>query len=312
MRHLLSITVYDDGSALGPDPRSTLDSIGADGLELLTSYSEPDPGYRGLAVAVHLPYATDWLAAWDGEPYDMDEESSRFYMFGRSRDEVVANVADAIRHASSLDPAYGVFHAGNGRITELIRRTSSIDSNRVIDSLAEMMNTVVSGFPGGEPPFRILFENLWWPGLRLLDASDFVRLDSKLEFEDWGICLDTGHMMNCLPGILTERDGIEALEEVFSRYPEDLVDMVETVHLHWSASYPYRSSYEERGPDGGLMDYISEAFGHISRIDQHMPFDDPACLRLIEILRPEYVTHETPGSRSGLLEDFRLQRSLFP
>lgn len=312
MRHLLSVTVYDDGSQLGEDPRATLDSIGADGVELLTSYSEPDPRYRGIAESVHLPYATDWLAAWEGRPYDMDDDSSRFYMFGRDRREVVDNITQAIRCASVLDPAYGVFHAGNGRIPELISRTKSLDDGRVIDEYAEMVNTVVSGFPGGEPPFRILFENLWWPGLRLLSDSDFRRLESRIEFEDWGICLDTGHMMNCLPDINTEEDGIEALLKVFSGYSDDLTDRIMTVHFHWSASYPYRSTYEERVPGDDLMAFISSAFGHISNIDQHMPFSDPACLELIDILRPEYVTHEMPGSKNGMLEDFRQQRSLFP
>ena len=61
-----------------------------------------------------------------------------------------------------------------------------------------------------------------------------------------------------------------------------------------------------------IISYISEAFGHISRIDQHMPFSDPRCNRLLEILRPEYVTHEMPGSKAGMLEDFRQQRSLLP
>ena len=99
MRHLLSYTVYDRDGALGEDMRSTLDSIGADGLELLTSYDHPDPCFRGVTESVHLPYATDWMAAWEGRPYDMDDDSARFYMFGRSREDVVSNVADAIRYA---------------------------------------------------------------------------------------------------------------------------------------------------------------------------------------------------------------------
>ena len=242
----------------------------------------------------------------------MDGDSSRFYMFGRDRDEVIGSVSEAIRCAAVLEPAYGVFHAGNGDIRELISRGSSLDDGRVIDAYAEMVNSVVAGFPGGEPPFRILFENLWWPGLKLTDGRDFRRLESRIEFGNWGICLDTGHMMNCLPDIVTEQDGIDALEGIFSRYPDDLIDRVVTVHLHWSASFPYRNSFEERRPGDDIMAFITQAYGHISSIDQHMPFDDPRCLRLTDILKPEFVTHEMPGSKAGMLEDFRTQRSLFP
>ena len=194
----------------------------------------------------------------------------------------------------------------------MISRGSSLDDGRVIDAYAEMVNSVVAGLPRGEPPVRILFENLWWPGLKLTDGRDFRRLESRIEFGNWGICLDTGHMMNCLPDIVTEQDGIDALEGIFSRYPDDLIDRVVTVHLHWSASYPYRSSFEERRPGDDIMAFITQAYGHISSIDQHMPFDDPRCLRLTDILKPEFVTHEMPGSKAGMLEDFRTQRSLFP
>lgn len=312
MRHLLSHTVYGGRELFGEDPYGFLGSIGADGIELLTSYEEPDPWYRGLAESVHLPYATDWLAAWEGRPYDLDDDCALFYMFGRSRDDVVSNVTRAIELASSLSPAYGVFHAANGDIPELCMRRHSRDDRQVLSDLAEMVNTVVAGFPGGEPPFRILFENLWWPGLRLVDESDYRFLAGKLEFEDWGICLDTGHMMNCLPDIRTESDGIEALLDIFRGYSRDLVDSVVAVHFHWSASWDYRSSFEERRMEGSAYDFIGTAYPHIMRIDQHMPFSDPRCAELLDVLEPDFVTHELPGSKTGVAEDFIQQRSLLP
>ncbi len=312
MRHLLSFTIYDDRSILGDDPRATLDFIGADGLELLTSYSKPDQWYMGLTESVHLPYATDWLAVWEGRPFDLDEESSRFYMFGRSRDEVVANVSEAIHCASVLDPVYGVFHATNGDICNLLMHRQKRDSGEVLAAFSEMVNEIASGFPGGEPPFRIMFENLWWSGLRLLDASDFRYLERHVEFEDWGLCIDTGHMMNCLPDIDTQQDGIAALERIFESYPSDLIDRVGTVHLHWSASYLYRSTFEEREPGDDLVAFMTDAFDHIGMIDQHIPFSDPGCRRLLDILQPDYVTHEMLSSKVGMLVNFREQRSLLP
>lgn len=312
MLHLLSYTVYEGPDRLGQDPPATLRAVGADGLELLTSYSVPDDSYKGMTKAVHLPYATDWLAAWEGRPFDMDDDYSRFYMFGRSREDVLSSVTDAIRYASHLEPAYGVFHAGNGDLRDLVSRSQRLDDRKVLDFLCEMMNEVVSGMPGGEPPFTILFENLWWPGLKLLDDSGFRILERGLEFDDWGFCLDTGHMMNTLPGICSQSDGIEALAKVFSGYSSDLVDRIETMHLHWSASYGYRSTFEERTPGDDILAFISGAFDHINRIDQHLPFTDHRVTELVGMLSPSFITHEMPGSRPGMLEDFRTQRSLFP
>lgn len=311
MRHLLSYTVYQGRDLFGNDPRAVLDSIGADGVELLTSYEDPDPWFSPITESVHLPYATDWLAAWQGRPHEMPDDYVRYYMYGRDRDSIVSTVREGIEHASVIHPAYGVLHAGNGDIEGLYLHSPRRDDREVLDAFAEMVNAVVSRFPGGEPPFRILFENLWWAGLRLLDDSDFCYLADRLEFDNWGICLDTGHMMNCLPDINTQRDGIDALRRVFSGYCQELIDRIETIHFHWSASYPYRSTFTEREPGDDLMGFISEAYPHISRIDQHMPFSDPACLDLVEILDPEYVTYEMSGSEKGILEDFRKQRSLF-
>lgn len=312
MRHLLSFSVYQDLGSLGENPWATLDSIGADGLELLTSYDAPDPCFRGLAETVHLPYATDWLAAWQGRPYDIPDDCCRYYMYGRDREEVVESITAALDAAASVSPAYGVLHAGNADIPHLYMRSQSRDSRQVLDAFADMVNTVVAGMPGSEPPFRILFENLWWPGLRLLDESDFRYLERKVDFDNWGICLDTGHMMNCLPRIDTERDGIDALRDIFLGYGRDLIDRISAVHFHWSASYGYRSTFEERIPQGDMMEFISSVYTHISSIDQHMPFSDPGCAELLDILEPDYVVHEMPGSKTGMLEDFRQQRGLLP
>lgn len=312
MRHLLSHTVYGGRELFGDDPFAFLKGIGADGVELLTSYDDPDPRYRGIAESVHLPYATDWMAAWDGRPYDLDDDMSLFYMYGRSREDVVANLSRAIDAATQLSPAYGVLHAVNGDIPELIMRTFTRSDCEVLTEFAEMVNTVVSGFPGGEPPFRILFENLWWPGLRLTDESGYRFLSRRLEFEDWGICLDTGHLMNCLP-VRSEGEGIEQLLDIFNGYSRDMVDSVVAVHFHWSASGEYRSTFEEMRLSGGPVDeFISAAYPHIMRVDQHMPFSDPRCAELLEALEPDFVTHELPGSEVGVAEDFMKQRALLP
>ncbi len=309
MRHLLSHTIYGGTDVFGADAESFLGGIRADGVELLTSYEEPDPFYKGVATSVHLPYATDWLSAWEGRPYDLRDDQARYYMFGRDRDEIVAAVTDSIEKASVLSPAYGVFHASNGAVKDLWKRSSGISDERVLKALAEMMNRVASGFSGGEPPFRIMFENLWWPGLRLLDDSGFRVLQDRLEFDDWGLCLDTGHLMNCLPGIRTEKDGIDALREIFMGYPQDLIGRIGTVHFHWSASWEYRSSFEEKELTEPVGDFIASAYPHICSIDQHMPFSDPSCADLLRILKPDYATHELPGSWKSTVEDYIRQRA---
>lgn len=310
MQHFLSFSVYQDLGSLGPDPWSSLSAVGCDGLELLTSFSEVPEPYRQYAGGVHLPYATDWLAAWEGRPYRFPDDGSLYYMYGRSSEDVVSNLTRALDVASSVCPPYGVLHAGNADIPEIMMRRYSRDSTSVLRAFAEMVNTVVSGMPGGEPPFKILFENLWWPGLRLSDESDFRLLDRLVEFDGWGFCLDTGHLMNTIPDLGSEEEGVDALLGIFQGYSRDMVERVETVHLHWSASGAYRRTFEERRMEGDPQDFVASAYPHISSIDQHNRFTDPRCAELLDILQPKYVTHELSGPSA--LDDFRLQRALLP
>ncbi len=258
---------------------------------------------------VHLPYGPDWLSAWEDRPLDLDEDWARFHAYGRSRRELLENVRRAVDVASELRPAHGVFHACNADTPEIFHRTYTRSDSYVVGELCELANTVASSYAGGEPPVRLMFENLWWPGLRLVDDSGYRIMERRLEFENWGVCLDTGHLMSCLP-TSSEEDGIERLLRVFDGYCPALVDSIGAVHLHWSASAEYRATFPERERDGPLTDFIVDANRHVQSIDRHLPFTSPRCAELLDALRPERVVHELPGWVAGPAGDFRSQRSL--
>ncbi len=317
MKHLFSFSVYQSLSEISPAGAGpALEKMGCDGLELLTGYSPVPDEYCRYAAGVHLPYAADWLRAWRGaEIPECDPETARFMMFGKCAEDVTENLTLAISQASALDPPYGVLHAGNINLDEIFMHDSVDSDTKVLEAFCEMVNTAVSMLPHGRPPFKIAFENLWWPGLKMKDGREVRFFERKIEFEEWGICLDTGHLLNCLPGIRSEQDAISSLLKVFEGYGQDTLDRIGNVHLHVSTSSDYRDSFEgrerdRRDPVGVLME---KANAHICRIDQHRPFMSEGCAGLVETLSPDYVTHEMAGSVSGdPLGDFRAQRSHFP
>jgi sugar phosphate isomerase/epimerase len=294
------------------EPVERLKALGCDGLELFTMYDDVPPEYGAESPAVHLPFAVDWYSGWIGraDASEFDAENVRPVLFGRDRAETVSNIALAIRKASVLNPAYGVLHAGNSNIDEVMIRTRADDDRDVLGAFAEMVNLVAAEF-GGEPPFRLAFENLWWPGLRLTDEWERKFLEKHLEFDNWGFCLDTGHMMNTLPDAYGEEEAIDGLLRIFDRYSQDMKDRVRTMHFHLSTSAEYRNTFEERPrPEGETAWKTMEAvYPHIMKIDQHRPFSSKRCLELVEAISPDFLTHEMIGLGSGNAHTDLLQQT---
>lgn len=317
MKHLFSFSVYQKLAEISSTAvESTLNGMGCDGLELLTGYYPVPDEYRSYATGVHLPYAADWLRAWTGkEVPDCDMETARFIMFGKCAADVTESLALAISQASELNPPYGVLHAGNINLDDIFMHEGMDSDKKVLGSFCEMVNSAVSLLPHGKVPFKLAFENLWWPGLKMKDGWEVKFFENKIEFEEWGICLDTGHLLNCLPDIRNEHDAICSLRKVFEGYSADTLDRIGTVHLHVSTSSDYRDSFEgrTRDPDDSMGVFMEKANEHIGKIDQHRPFKSDRCAELVEMLSPDYVTHEMAGFVSGdPLGDFRAQRSHFP
>ena len=310
MRHLLNHSVYEES---GSPP----DLIPGDGLELLTGYSPVDPSAWTSAAAVHLPYAIDWYSIWTGRmevPDDVPEGYIPYYFYGRDREDIVDNIRLAIECAAPLRPAYGVLHAGSANIDELLAQSYSDSDEDVLKAFAEIVNTAVSTFPKGEPPFRLVFENQWWPGLRMLDGKDYRTLCRELEFENWGLCLDTGHLL-----VTTQRSegGVQAVElllDIFDGYPDDMIDSIYAMHLHCNASAGYIAGYPV--PAGfkrmSISDRITEGYGFVGGMDRHRPFSVPEVKKITDRIGPEFVNHEMGATdRDEMQRDYRLQRSFF-
>jgi len=259
MRHLLNYSVIQPLEDL-PRNGDGLKDIGCDGLELFTMFEKVPAFYKKVSPSVHLPFAADWYSGWTGriDPDEFSSEDVKYITFGRNREEIAENIKAAINFASEMEPAYGTFHAGNTNLDEAMFRKHKDNSKDILREFCDMLNQSVSGLKGGEPPFKLAFENLWWPGLKLLDPWEYKYMDSHLEFDNWGFCLDTGHMMNTLPDAYDEQTCITRLLEIFSGYPEEMKERIGTMHLHLSTSAEYRNTFEpaERPPGEKMKDTI--------------------------------------------------------
>ena len=321
MEHLYSISAYPfdiEGYGTVADAVRRITDAGADGIELLTGYFHPDLDFKGIAKGVHLPYATDWYSVWVGDTGYIDRvkaENIRYRSYGRNRNEMAEALRDAVAYASSVSPAYGVLHASNVRMNEVMGFSYTDGDNEVVSAVADLLNAAAERFPGGEPPFRIVLENLWWPGLSMTDSSGFRILERELAFADWGLCLDTGHLMNRLGRCRDEEKSIKDVLRIVKKYPKKMKDRIDVVHLHMSLSADYTDMCRARPAKFAGTDdeeIIMEAYEHVCRMDQHRPFTDPVCRDIVNTIGPKYVTHEISGpTPAERLSGFAWQRSLF-
>jgi hypothetical protein len=317
MKHLLSYSVYERLSDLVPmmDAISFLGSIGCDGLELLTGYGEVPGEFRGTAPAVHLPYATDWIRGWRGRDTSFvpDDDYARFMFYGRSRESVLDNLEVAVRVSEPLRPAYGVLHAGSVDVDEVQCTGHEQTDEEVRAAFVEMADSLARRF-GGEPPFTLVFENLWWPGVKYLGPEDYEYISDNIGFDDWGICVDTGHIMNAWGDSTDEADSIRRLSAVFSGYPRAMKDRIKVVHAHKSLSGDLVKELEDRrrAPGESFDQYMTGAYARVSILDEHRPFSLRAAAAAVASLHPDYVTHEMMSPDIGVkLAHFSAQRSLF-
>ncbi len=286
-----------------------------DGLELFTLVDPiPEKYLVPECVSVHLPYAIDWRSAWEGREYEDMPDDRTYFSFGKGPEEVVETIRRMVRYAEPVHPAYGVLHAGNTDIRQVLNRKHRSDDLAVIREFCEMINTAVQGFPGGEPPFRLAFENLWWEGLKLRDPSEWRLMEDKLEFDNWGFVLDTGHLMNTLDDAFDEESAVKSLRKVTDSYPQEMKDRICTMHLQLSTTAGFRSGIVDDGRHEGESwdDFQLRAYQRAGSIDQHRPFTSPEITEIVSDISPDFLVHELMGSLSkDRWGDLRLQRHLF-
>lgn len=308
MRHLINAALkYED---LDEDQLPD-----GDGIECLTDFERFNIDDNRRVVAVHLPYCTDWYGVWSGKREwikGFDDSTQNYMTYGRSREEIVNNLADAIMCASELHPAYAILHAGSANIDELFSTDYSETNEEVLLSFCDMMNQVFHRLDG--MPVRLMFENQWWPGLTFLNRREFEILEDNLEFNDWGYCLDTGHLLVATKRASDEASNIELLKDIILEIPSDVRERIEVIHLHNNSSEEYIREFDRASADAekDLEKRIRKGYDYVVGMDEHRSFTLPECRGIIDMVSPFYLVHEMGASEgSKKISDYMCQRSLF-
>lgn len=278
--------------------------VGLDGLEVIADPDNlADDIPLSLVAGYHMTFYVDWMDFW------RQDAAALMHKFG-SLDTVRevyrgAIPQDLLRHFREdlelgirLRTPYMVFHVSDVSLEEGYTYRWLHTDQEVLDGAIEFINLLLEGV---EPTFDFLVENQWWPGFTFTDPEKTEYLLSHIHYPRIGIMLDTGHLMNTNWGISSQREGIKYILNMIENHGE-LAKSIYGLHFHQSVSGDYCRKTVGKLPVDFPLSY-NEEFGrnyaHILQIDQHRPWTDEECVRILEMIQPKYLTHELAGNVEG-------------
>jgi len=289
---------------------------GLDGIELVLGNGDRNvPVPDGLVKTVHLPIWPGWTRPWK-EPQSVlagfDPAGIAAHYGAPTREKLMERFCRNLGRAKAYRAAYAVVHASHYEPGETGSEPGRYRSREILAATASFANALASRYPGREPPVTLAFENLWFPGLTFLDPGEVEYFTGLLTFDNWIFVLDTGHLMNALQAV-SERGGIRDVIQVIGRLPVESRHRIRALHLHCSTSGEYRQAQSSFGILPG-MTYRKKARAladYHRQIDEHRPFSDPACRKIVALLRPEYLVHEfVINTPEGMQAAIRQQKAL--
>lgn len=251
---------------------------------------------REAVQGYHLLFYPDWVDFWRGDTHALirkfgDLETCRSFYGYLSREGMLAQYRADLKRAAELGPRYVVFHVSDVSIEEGNTYRWEHTNRQVLDAGIELLNTL---FEEEVFTFALLLENQWWPGFTFTNPEDTAYLLERVHYENKGLLLDTGHLMNTNTALRTQSDGVAYLHRMLDQHGS-LCEFIKGMHLHLSLSGEYVEKTIGHLPENGLKDYVSRfgrSYQHILKIDRHEPWTEPSIASVVERIAPAFLIHE--------------------
>ena len=285
---------------------------GLDGLELLCCEQwNPELFPAKWIKGCHLLFWPNWLDFWRNDKkalwaeFGSAENIAAYY--GGTRADWLEIYRNNFRQAAACGARYVVFHVANARSSELYNRRFAYTSERVVEAAAEVINELADELPSD---CWLLFENLWWPGLTLLEPHLAGYLLHKVRHEKTGFMLDTGHMMNTNTALRSEAEAVCYILGTAAKLGS-LQRRILGMHLHASFSGAFvertRRVHAKEVPQALSWQQSGD---YVLRVDAHQPFRTSIVRHLVNTLQPQYLVHEfLPDSWEDWNSKVRIQCS---
>lgn len=294
MKTLMNFTSYEEDTTRYDsvaDLRQFYQKYGCSGIELMpidkspatfSSCMEPD-----MVVGIHTCSIADWM--------NLDT------------DYLVEHYRKDLDYARDVHAEYVVFHVTQVSFQESLTYIPEHTDQEVIEASCKLINQLLDG---QDYHFHFLMENLWWPGLNLMDPSITKYLLDHIHYEKKGLMLDTGHLLHTNQNLRSQSEALSYLKHILETHKE-LYPFIKGIHLQQSLTGEYVQEFIKNPPSlkTDPDELFAQAFTHIFQIDKHLPFTEPGIRELVDEIDPLYLTYEYITSDRKQHEEYLMEGS---
>ena len=292
MKKLLSIS--DDPWSIhrlgGPEAvAAAVAENGFDGIELMR-WHDPQPVSGVRIVGRHMPYWPTCLDFMRGDEqkllrqFDNADNALQYYS-ASSLDDFVKQRRAELQETVEMGAEYAVYHISHAELEHCYTHAFAYSDEEIVRAFIELINEETAGLDGD---VALLFENHWFPGLKLTDTALTEALMADVKYPCKGFVLDISHMM-LADGVKTEPEAVNAILKNIENLG-DMAAYIRTIHLNSAAgAQPSEMDYHAQAP---YETRLTEAFRYVGSIDPHKPFQDVGIQRVIEAAQPDYLVYE--------------------
>ena len=322
MKKLLSFIASDSYLKEIGDGWNELDKIlqeyQLDGIETMTGgFYDPENIETVNPVGHHLLYFPSWLHMWleDKEElikeFESLEKAVEVYG-GWGRQRLIEFYKNEFLDSIKMGAEYMVFHVAHVGLDEVFGDNFKYGNKEVLGYTVELLNEVFKDVKDGP---ILLLENLWWPGMNLLDEIETKEFLDQINYPNKGIMLDISHLT------LTDKN-IKNFETV-EKYVGDIIlnspilkKHIRGIHLNATFPFLYRKNKLEANQKKiaitkNRMDRYGIIIDHITNLDSHEIYNDNSINRILEKLDIEYLVYEFKWKdKKQLVENLKSQNKV--
>lgn len=271
------------------DINAYLQAENLNGIELMLYKNDALPcNSLDKILGIHLKYWPFWMDFWNNNTealkmqFACQQDLISYFGNATSTEAWLAYIKDHIGAALALNPEYLVWHVANADYQEAFTLNFRYSDAEVLACTTELFNSIAEIIPATT---LVLFENLWWPGLRLTNKEQVDSFLAQINHPHTGIMLDLGHLLNTNCELQNEVEAYAYALSVLEQLGETC-KQIKGVHLSCSLSGYYVKSFEKKFPNN------TPIFKHITQIDQHRPCQNSELKKIINLIQPQYLVHE--------------------